>query len=306
MRTHAKICQAPFTMYTHLPALLIAALTLGSSASAAAIALRAAAARQAFTLTSSIFLENIATRSNGNLLLTTLSYPRVYTVNPSQSLQPTILATFDSPVANSLSDIATKSGTNTTIWTMDLRGTRPTVRQVVQLPAGTMGNGLTTLTTAVNPGTVLVADTTLGQVWSVNVVSGVAKVVIKDDNMAPVAGGIPLGINGLRLQGSYLYFINSSKLFAARIPIHRDGTASGAVEVLATGRLWIASHVDAVDVVSSGGSQIVAVTGLNVSATDGGPTSCAFGRGNSLQEQILYVTTGGGNIFAVDTGLVAL
>ncbi|KAH7105877.1 hypothetical protein BKA62DRAFT_343435 [Auriculariales sp. MPI-PUGE-AT-0066] len=293
--------------------------------------------RQVFAFTDGTFFENIATRSNGNLILTTLTHPWVYTLNPmATSPKATVLASFDSSVANSvlgiveyaldqfaviteLSNTATMSGTNTTIWTLDLRSSTPRTRQVAQLPAGSMGNGLTAI-----PGTslVLVADTTVGAVWSVNVVTGAYRMVIKDAGMAPASTTLPLGINGLRVYGSLLYFVNSSKGTVGRLAIRTDGTAASPIQYLATtpsgqfayddfaidkgGRLWIAAHTNAVDLVYPNGKQVVVTTSLNISSTDRGPTSAAFGRGSRTQEQFLYVTSASGIVWAVDTSQVKM
>ncbi|KAH7102028.1 hypothetical protein BKA62DRAFT_701174 [Auriculariales sp. MPI-PUGE-AT-0066] len=279
--------------------------------------------RLVYAFNDSTNLENIAVRSNGKLLLTTLSHPWVYTLNPSSSNpQPTVIATFNSPVANSvlgiaeyapdqfaviteLSNTATFSGTNTTIWTMDLRYNPARVRR--------MGNGMTAVPGL--SGVVGVADSTQGAVWGVEIATGRTAIILQDPALGPIPGGFPLGINGLHVFGSYLYFTNSGQGFVGRVT--NNGWSAGPIEVLATkpstqvayddfaidsmGRLWIAGHTNALDVVYPNGTQIVATTSLVSSPTDRGPSACAFGRGSSAQQKTLYVTTSGGGLFAIDT-----
>ena len=296
--------------------------------------------RTVFNFTDGTFLENIHATASGKLILTSLTTTSLLIVEPTaQTPQSSTLLTISDPLVNCITGIdeyapgkfaviganlnmATFTSFNASVWKFDLRehshGTI-TPQKVTDLPYTVLANGL-----AVNsygaPATVLIANSK-GSVLSVNVVTGEFKDVIQDDAFAIGTAGVPIGINGLHVRGSYLYFLNSSKGFAGRVRIRHDGSAAGPIETFATmpagqqgyddfaldveGRMWIASHPNSVDVVfPESGKQVVLEAGLGDTAV--GPTSAAFGRGSKQQEKTLYVTTGDGALLAFDTTKISL
>ena len=273
-------------------------------------------------------------------LFSPLTTTSLLIVDPTaQTPQASTLLTINDPLVNCITGIdeyapgkfaviganlemATFTSYNASVWKFDLQARSHgaiTPQKVTDLPYTVLANGLT-VNTRGPPGTVLVANSK-GSVISVNVRTGEFKVVIQDDAFAIGAAGVPVGINGLHLRGSYLYFLNSSKGLAGRVPIRNDGSAAGPVEIFAMmpvgqrgyddfalddeGRMWIASHPSSLDVVfPDSGKQVVLETGLGEAAT--GPTSAAFGRGNRQQEKTLYLTSGDGVLLAFDTTKIPL
>ena len=296
-----------------------------------------------FTFANGTFLENIHTRSNGELLLTSIALPTVFIVDPRAATPaPHALVTINSTtvtgitgiteyardqyaVLASLQNPSNFSATNLSVWTFDAHNPRP--RKVADLPDVGIGNGLISLPHA--PGNVLLSDSDFGALWRVNVHTGAVDRVFQDDALAPAASGlVKLGVNGIRLgprlgpTGYELYFANSNRQTVGKVPIHADGSAAGNVTVLATntdylfddfavdrhGRLWVAAHPNAIDLVLPDGEQVL-VTGFNLtSALDSilGVTSAAFGLGSSKAESTLFVTSGDGVLFALDTRCVEL
>lgn len=297
--------------------------------------------RKVYTFPDAPFIENIVVRSNGDLIITSLSHPRVYTIDPrAKSPTPHLLTTISSPTVNvtagiaeyardrfavvgALFDLSTFSAWNVSVWTIDARrsGISPVVVKVVDIPEAGLANGLTTLPGV--PDVVLISDSRLGALWRVNLLTGTYELVVQDTLFVPNPTGLPLGINGIRVFKSHLWFVNANKGFLAKVPISRDGrkvTLKDATQVStisvgqggyddfavdAKGRLWIATHPDAIDIVAPSGKQTI-LGGFNVTANGLGPTSAAFGRGCKKEEQTLYVVGADGVVFAVDTDKVKL
>jgi len=297
--------------------------------------------RKVYTFPDASFLENIVARSNGDLALTSLSHPRVYTIDPrAKTPTPRILATISSPTVNITAGIAeyapdrfavlgalfnarTFGAWNLSVWTIDARRSSiPAVAvKVVDIPEAGLGNGLTVLPGV--PGVVLVSDSPRGIIWRVDLLKGTYELVVQDPLLAPNPTGLPLGINGIRVLNGQLWFVNTNKGFLAKAPISNDGRSialenttqlstmpagQGGYDdfaVDAKGRFWIATHPDSVDVVVPSGQQTV-LGGFNVTANGRGPTSAAFGRSCKKEEKTLYVVTGDGVLFAVDTDKVKL
>jgi hypothetical protein len=130
-------------------------------------------------------------------------------------------------------------------------------------------------------------------------------------------GATALGINGLHVRDTYLYFTNSQQQLFGRVPLAVKGgnvTATRAVEKLGTvedggpddfafdihGRAWVTVHPGALALFSppaSGRGHWTQVTAVgNADGTDSGlvqPTGAAFGCGR--------MTTDVGQVVAVDT-----
>ncbi|KAJ7155321.1 hypothetical protein C8R46DRAFT_1196794 [Mycena filopes] len=211
------------------------------------------------------------------------------------------------------------------IWSIDLTVPASTrvlpARLIASLPSALSANGLTAMPH--HPDILLAADSVAGAIWQVNTQSGGVRLAVQDASMAPGLPPPALGVNGVHARAGYLYFANSAKGSFARVKLAEHGgniTAAGAVETLATlgagqspddfaldarGRAWVAVHPGALALVapiSEGNWTVETVVG-NANGTDAGinqPTSAAFGRGDEVQEGILYVTTGVGQVVAVD------
>ncbi|KAJ7018811.1 hypothetical protein C8F04DRAFT_1277127 [Mycena alexandri] len=267
-------------------------------------------------------LENIAVRNTSHLLLTSAASPTLFTLDPTTT-NGTLDSVHTFPNATGLLGITeyrpgvfalVASILNVTtrraepgsiaIWNVDFNAKNPVVRILAAVPEALLGNGLTVFPG--DTGILLLGDSDPSMQFTV-----------------PNGGGI----NGLHVQGDYLHFTNSDQSTFSRVALTaHDGNvaAAGVVQTLATiqtgtpddfaldkqGRAWVTVHPGALTLLSPPGGlnhtgtwSQVTVAG-NAEGTDAGlnqPTSAAFGRGDVVQEQILYVTTEAGQLVAVDT-----
>jgi sugar lactone lactonase YvrE len=155
--------------------------------------------------------------------------------------------------------------------------------------------------------------------------TGAVRIAIQDAAMAPGAPAPALGLNGLHIHGSALYFTNSQQGTFARVPIavgSKGVSKAGAVQVLgivepsgqphryddftfdADGRAWVTAHPGALTLLyplknGTWAQENAAGDPEGSYAVFTEPTSAVFGRG--VNEKILYVPTEGGQVVSVDT-----
>lgn len=271
------------------------------------------------------WIESIATRSNGHLLLSILGPPEIYSLDPSAATPlPTLLATIPdvtgllgltevSPdlfavVAGNLTTVHTGIPNSFSIWIIDFNicnSTSPLISKAADVPSAGLLNGLAPLPGI--PNTILAADSILGAVWKLDIVTGENEIVIQIPEM--LAGpALVLGINGLRVRDGYLYFTNSGSISFSRVAINSNGTVApgAAVELLATGdtlfddfafddagTAWINTNTgNTIVAVGQDGVSETVAGGLDQLTLAGG-TDAVFGRGAD-DGGILYVGTSGG------------
>ena len=106
------------------------------------------------------------------------------------------------------------------------------VNEVAAFPKAGFLNGMAALSDDV----VLIADSYLGGIWSLNLTSGAKDLLFTDLSMNGTAA-IATGINGVRVPGDgWMYYTNSAKGTLNRIPIDsQTGAKTGEAEVLADG-----------------------------------------------------------------------
>ena len=280
------------------------------------------------------WVENLAVQSHGKILVTLLFTPDIYQIDPIQKtailvhsfkgynsllgiaeLQPNIFYI----AAGNFSLITGGVPSSWAIFELDLsKGvTKPQVTKTADFPHAIFLNGITALNKAA--GTLLVADSGAGVVYSLNVRSGKAAIVIDDPTMKPLSETLPIGVNGLKIRDRNLYFTNLQQGLFARIPIKGDGIAAGPAVVLSrdvkgaddfaldpSGDAFIAENgQNSLALLSpeGGNSTILAGAPLQDKALLAGPTAVAFGRTRRDRES-LYVTTSAGLASGVNaTGL---
>lgn len=281
------------------------------------------------------WIENIAVRSNGQLLVTLITTPELYQVDPFSKTTPQLIHRF--PDATSVLGITeiepdvfgvvvgnwsteTFESTNGSysVWRVDLRPSRcakktvttsnAIVSKITSIPEAYFLNGLELLSPS-SP-FLLIADSGMGVVWRLNHITGEYGVVLDDALMKPVADEVVLGINALHTRNGFLYFTNTFQRLFARVPISPCGTATGPYEVVAYnglgddftfdkhGNAFVAQDAgNALQLVTPGGT--VTVLAGNVNSTIlVGDTSAAFGR-TEWDRDTLYVVTNGGMAGAV-------
>ena len=285
-------------------------------------------------------IENVGIRPNGQLLLNLITQPSTYYLDPTESVSSAkLLNTF--PNATSVLGIAQTApdvfavvvgnySTTTftgipgsfSIWSINLAvSSTPVVKKIASIPEAHALNGMTAFPDS--PDLVLIADSVLGAVFSMNIASGAYSVAIQDTAAFGPTSSFPLGINGLHTRGQTLYFTNSAKGTYGSVPITKEGSAAGTVAIIANdtagntyddfaldqnGNAWIANHPNAVSEVTLGGAQMIIAGGGNTTEFVQ-PTSAIFGTGAGEEQCTLYVVTGGsasatsvesGQVFAID------
>lgn len=165
-------------------------------------------------------------------------------------------------------------------------------------------NGATNLD---DQGTILVADSGAGVVYRVETHSGKYAVVLSDPTMNYTASALTplhIGINGLHIRGSFLYYTSSTQGLFARIPIHPNGTANGSAEIIAyngfdddfifdrAGNAFVATNLNATVQKITPAGKVSVVAGSPNSTLLAGSTATKFGR-TAADASVLYVTTDG-------------
>jgi hypothetical protein len=331
------------------PFFYISTLIAAWGANAAVIGARGDSAqppiRNIFTFPMNRFIENIAVRPNSKLLVTSMSVPDLFSIDPTVATpNASIVYTFANSsglmgITEVTSDVfALVSGTwdlaNTRaelgslqVWTIDFnKRPSPAVKLITTIANSTIFNGLVRHPT--NPRLLLAADSAIGAVYRVDLTTGAYGIAFSSPLLAPVENplGTNLGINGLTAYGSYVYFTNSGQRFFGRVAVDSNGNQVGAIEVLSNSTAAGANVVYddiALDIkngkvqsawIASHPSEAVQVkldgSQRVVNDTEKllNPTSAAFGRGSARQEKTLYVTNGGEFVGSdlVNEGVVAI
>ena len=283
------------------------------------------------------WVENIFVRPSGSLLLTILTTPDLYLLDPfASNPQAQLLHRFTSSQwltgitetdpetyyvigANATYENLSPTPGSNRLYRVHLRGnsTVPEVSLAAVIKDAVFLNGLIKL----NPTTVLASDSTLGAVWAIDITTGSSRIVIRDPLMSPTPAQPKLGINGLRLHGNNqtLYFANSAQNLLAKIRIHANGTAAaGPAQIVAPGPpgtfyddFALNGHGDAflstqpgdsIAEVSVNGSTRIIAGAVNTTEI-AEPTGAQFGR-TAVDGHVLYVVTAGGLAFPIDGDVV--
>lgn len=269
-------------------------------------------AKQIFSF-ASYFIENLHVLPNGNLLLSTIvSAGLLYTLDPDvhfpQAHQVTTFSSSITAVTGAVplpsNDLYAVGGglhtdfafANNSMNLFIVSLATDSIVKTISVPDTESMNGLAAL--PANPYTVLSADSIGGRILRINSVTGTVSVAFSDPALAPGDFVPPIGVNGLKIQGPYLYFTNSDLATFARVLIDKDGNKVGPVKTLAqingapddfcfdkAGNAYVAVHP----------SSVVKITPAGVVTTIGEgdlfeqPTSVALANDGAS----IYVSTGG-------------
>ncbi|KAM7186040.1 hypothetical protein V8F33_012031 [Rhypophila sp. PSN 637] len=270
------------------------------------------------------FFENQFLLANGELLISTLSSPNIFKINPnSPSPSLTVVATFPdadratgiAPVGLPISGKFAAVGGNENGWILDdpvlnifkLDGTI-----VDRIPGPTepsLLNGLIQL--PLKPHILLSADSTNGRIIRWNTQTRTVSTAVTDAALngdSDPTNPLPLGVNGLKIRGQYLYFTNTFQGTFGRFKIDLlTGAKTGPVEILvqlplptgftnafddftfdSAGNAYVTQHFNSViKVTPAGVVSVVPGTGT-LETPIKTPTSVSV----SWDQKWLYVTTG--------------
>ncbi|KFH45582.1 hypothetical protein ACRE_036200 [Hapsidospora chrysogenum ATCC 11550] len=212
-------------------------------------------AKQLYQFPNLTFIENIAVRFNGHLLLNTFDQGRMYTIDPyadnpepyvvaelSGSGQPVILT----GIVEVAPDVFVVSGGDggdnydflngtAKIAKIDLNNCddeAPTFTDVASIPSARILNGMVGL--PLKPHVVLSVDSINGNLFRIDTSTGAVDIAWHNEKIGPGPNAdiVPLGANGLNIHRGYLYFTNSAQQFYGRIKINPRGDPVGDFEEL--------------------------------------------------------------------------
>jgi len=280
------------------------------------------------------FLENLAVRADGSILVTVLNHKQLWYVpapDGSQSVTPVLVHTFDGfamGIVETQPDIFYVSTVNpTTLQRLDMCGwapdapVKPTRILTFDQPAALNGACL------MAPRIILLADSLAGLIWRVDLaddgLTATASVWLRHHTMAPDPDngltsplGPQPGINGIRFAArtNVVYYTSTAQKLFMRVAVDpATHTPVGQPEVVAaditaddfcldenTGVAYLTTHTDntivrvPIDADAEGATTRV-VAGDPFTEQLVGPSSAAWGRGPADYGHIAYVTTDGGH-----------
>ena len=265
-------------------------------------------------------LENLAVRTNGQILLSTITSPTTQLLDPSAaSPQPVVLHTYPGAtstlgiaqpqtdlfaiVVGNYSGFAGVKG-SFAIWTLDLRQGLPGIAtKVASIPEAESLNGASIVTG--NQDLILVADSSLGAIFRVDITTG-QYVEIEQNALLGPTSTFPLGINGIHMYGSNAYFTNSAQGIYGKIAFNSQGVPQSQPSVIAhalsssltyddfaldsSGNAYVTNHPQELTKITQAGVQTL----IDNSTAFDQPSSAAFGTTSGLT-CTLYVVTAGTN-----------
>lgn len=273
------------------------------------------------------FLENLAVRPSGELLVTLLNKPELHSLDPFET-RPTPRLAHRFPGVQALTGISeaapdtyavaagnfslytgAEEGT-WSIWSVNLTP-RPSVGKLASVPDASFLNGMTTIPSQNVPHDILVSDVDQGVVRRIDTRTGAVSIAVNNTLTSvastPIYGDV--GVNGIRIRNSTLYFANIGTGVFASVPIHADGTSAGSPTVIQKSdrsadvynyddfaikdhyAYLVTGNGNSIEKISLNGTRepMIITDGLN-STQVGVPTSAAFGR-TEKDKDILYVVT---------------
>ncbi|CAM6083330.1 unnamed protein product [Calypogeia fissa] len=240
------------TMSPTILSILFWCVALASSSPIPTLTTKLDPVRTVYQFPNNTYVENLAVRSNGQILVSIITSPLLYLFNSVQIGPPTLIHNFSASalgvagIAEYQPDIfavitgnfsfATSSfGPGSwAVWSVDLTGVKsqpdntlyppPRIRKIADIPEASSLNGMTLLSQ--EKGTLLVGDLVGGNIVKLTVETGDYEVVI--NNTFTATGNIPAGgVDGLRVRDGFVYVANFGKFLFAKIPIDGDGMPTG-------------------------------------------------------------------------------
>jgi hypothetical protein len=266
------------------------------------------------------FIENLHFRSNGRLLLSSISSGDLFTMDPAAPA-PAAKAVVSCTGSTGLSGIATigpdlfavSGGIHGSFRFDDMHvyvvslpenSDSGVVLDRISVPDAIGLNGMAAL--PATPRVVLSADSHGSCIYRINTLTRVVDIAIAD----PLLGHGPtfkMGINGLKVFNGYAYFTNSGQGFFGRVKINDDGSRAGEIEIIARlsgepgighafddftldaeGNAYVTLHLNEIVRITPDGTQTT-FAGGGKSNIFKGPTSAV----TALDGKSIYVGTGG-------------
>ncbi|ESZ96897.1 hypothetical protein SBOR_2691 [Sclerotinia borealis F-4128] len=276
-----------------------------------------------------VFIENIHTRDNGHLLLSTLANGTLVTIDPvAATPSPVPVVTISDSPSYALTGIATidrnlyaVSGgihlpyafvnDSMSIYAVSIPenphdGSAGVIDTIpITNPNRQLLNGMAAL--PATPWVVLSAESLCGCIYRTNTRTRAFDIAFSDPAFASTNSELPVGINGIQIRHNYVYFTNSDQGTFGRVKINRDGSKAGKVEVIAKyqGTLSLTAAYDDFTFDDEGNAYVASHPNSVVKITPHGVQTTIAGGGNSTlllgptaltisrDGKFIYVVTGG-------------
>ena len=265
------------------------------------------------------FVDNIAIRSNGHLLVTRIGVPQIWSVEPTSrtaslvydfghdkttitgcfgivEVEPDIFVVVAGGI--DVKSFSFKHG-SFALWMLDFNAA--TVSPLLAVPEA---KALSAVTKFGNM--LLIADSPEGAVWRVDLQTGEYAKAIVHESMLPAPNAPPMGINGIKVLNGYLYYASSTRQEFRRVRINEHSEAIGSFEMVSNetapdnfdldedGTAYIATNGQNSIVKILPNGKLDTIVGGEKSTELLGPTSCL------VHGKTLYVGTNGGVTAPVD------
>lgn len=172
------------------------------------------------------WVENIAVRSCGRIIVTLTNVPEVWEIDPTTQSAELIYQFPNATGALGIAEVepdvfagiagtavgAAYTGVPGTfsVWSMDFSEESPTVKRVAAIKEAGWLNGATVVPGQNGTCSVLLADCLYGLIWKLDMTTSKYSVWADDPAFKPnTTAPVPIGINGIRLHGSAVYFTNA-------------------------------------------------------------------------------------------------
>jgi len=293
-----------------------------------------------FQFPSPATLENLAVRENGEILVTSGQSPFLYQVSPDPGNVPILVTQI--PGVSSIQgivelepDIFYVLAQNITglvvipstiaLWRVDLRQLAVTddrvvlqpaaIQLVTRIPEGILFNGMCRLSPT-DSSNLLISDSMSATITKIDVHTGIYETVISDPLMEYLPTGLTVGVNGIHVHGTNLFFTNYNRAIFARIPISlQTGAATGHAQVVVNGTagddfilsedgnkaylaLWGQNEIAEVDIPGRVARVVATSSALEASS------AVAWGR-RLTDRTSLYVSAGNSGVGTAMSGTVA-
>lgn len=285
-----------------------------------------------FPAGSGAWVENIAERSNGQLLVTRMFTPELWLVDPATGSAELV---YSFPGVNSVTGITptgnddefavavgnvdaatfTPAAGSWSTWKVNMSGSKASASLITKLPEAVFLNGMGAFKAGESKG-LLITDSVVGGIWAVDLATGANSLALQDNTMiAPAGATFAVGIDGFRIKGNSLYYTVFAGGVLRRIDVEFPSAAdlaagSATLKQLAVKELAnTGGSFDDFDVAADGTVYVTTNpenTVVKIAATGGQPTIVAgsltsldlIGASSALLSNVvanvLYVTTSGG------------
>ena len=293
-----------------------------------------------YPLSSGTWLENIAVRPSGEILVTKFNKPEIVQFDPFEAKpEPKTIHNFPGYLAlTGIAEIAPDSFAvaagnvsftvpaqrgSWSVWNVGFpspHADEPEIKKIADVPEAKFLNGMCNLPSSQISEDILIGDISQGVIRRVDTRTGDSSLVVQDKLTATAPDPLfeRVGVNGIHTKDDILYFVNTAKSVFASVPIHPNGTSAGQPKVIQRVNKpeevfyfddFAIKHEDAYLVTGSGNSiERIGLDGTpkgriiagDLNSTQIAGPTSAAFGRTERDSHVLYVITSGGTVAPVD------